>query len=418
MSSTAVIGGFFGDEAKAKIVDVLAKDVEAVVRFQGGNNAGHTLKLGEKKFILHLVPSGIFYKNIVCMIGSGVVIDPFALIEEMELLKKNGVKFTDRFFIDPRAHIVLPLHKELDLKKEKKTKGTKIGTTGRGIGPCYSDKVSRVGIRMLDLLKPDSLSLRLTELYKFHRIRSNQVDIKSLVKNLLHCGDYLIEYVKQVPFLLDDYYKSGRKILFEGAQGTLLDIEYGSYPYVTSSHTISGSISASLGFSPKKIDRIVGVFKSYITRVGNGPLVTELKDATGDLIREKGNEYGSSTGRPRRCGWFDAVAANFSTLINGFDEIALTLLDVLQGFETIKICHSYSINKRIYNQYPPDTETLGIAKPVYYELPGWQEDISHVRRFQDLPKNAQLYVKEIEKLLNVRVSIISVGPEREQTIFV
>ena len=418
MSSIAVIGGFYGDEAKAKIVDVLAKDVDVVVRFQGGNNAGHTLKLGDKKFVLHLVPSGIFYTNTICMLGSGVVIDPFSLIEEMELLKKKGINFSNRFFIDPRAHIVLPIHKELDLKREKRTKGTKIGTTGRGIGPCYTDKVARVGIRVLDILKPDTLTDRLSELYKYHKVRSNQVDLKGLAKSLLVCGDYLVEYISQIPFLLDDYYSKGRKILFEGAQGTLLDIEYGSYPFVTSSHTISGGICTSLGFPPQKIDRLVGIFKSYITRVGNGPLVTELKDQTGDLIREKGNEYGSSTGRPRRCGWFDAVAANFSVLINGFDEIALTLLDVLQGFETVKICYAYSINGRIYKQYPPDTETLEIAKPVYLELPGWEEDLTKIRKFSDLPKNAQQYVREIEKLVNVRVSIISVGPEREQTIFV
>lgn len=418
MSSIAVIGGFYGDEAKAKIVDVLAKDVDVVVRFQGGNNAGHTLKLGDKKFVLHLVPSGIFYTNTICMLGSGVVIDPFSLIEEMELLKKKGINFSNRFFIDPRAHIVLPIHKELDLKREKRTKGTKIGTTGRGIGPCYTDKVARVGIRVLDILKPDTLTDRLSELYKYHKVRSNQVDLKGLAKSLLVCGDYLVEYISQIPFLLDDYYSKGRKILFEGAQGTLLDIEYGSYPFVTSSHTISGGICTSLGFPPQKIDRLVGIFKSYITRVGNGPLVTELKDQTGDLIREKGNEYGSSTGRPRRCGWFDAVAANFSVLINGFDEIALTLLDVLQGFKTVKICYAYSINGRIYKQYPPDTETLEIAKPVYLELPGWEEDLTKIRKFSDLPKNAQQYVREIEKLVNVRVSIISVGPEREQTIFV
>lgn len=418
MSSIAVIGGFFGDEAKAKIVDVLAKDADAVVRFQGGNNAGHTIKLGDDTFILHLVPSGIFHEKIVCVIGSGVVLDPFALKDEMEALKKRGISFTERLFIDPRTHIVLPLHKELDQKKEKRAKGTKIGTTGRGIGPCYTDKAARIGIRMLDILKPDILSQKLTELYKYHKYKINHHDFKSLVKSLLLCGDYLVDHVTQVPFLLDDYYRKGRKILFEGAQGSFLDISYGSYPFVTSSHTISGSISCSLGFSPKRIDRIVGVFKSYITRVGNGPLVTELNDETGEQIREKGKEYGSSTGRPRRCGWFDAVAARFSTMINGFDEVAITLLDVLQGFETLKICHAYSINNKIYDQFPADTESLDIAQPVYQEMPGWQEDISQIKDYADLPQNAKDYIMEIEKLLRVRVSIISVGPGREQTIFV
>ena len=418
MGSTAVIGGFFGDEAKAKIVDVLARNVDTVVRFQGGNNAGHTIKVGTKKYILHLVPAGIFYDNTVCMIGSGVVIDPYALKEEIVILKEKGIKFSERFIIDPRAHVVLPLHKELDLKQEKQAKEGRIGTTGRGIGPCYADKVNRIGIRMLDILKPDILTAKLTALYKHHKKRTSQTDIKSLAKSLLLCGDYLVDYIAQIPFLLEEYYRSEKSILFEGAQGTLLDLEYGSYPFVTSSHTTSGAIASSLGFSPRKLDRIVGVFKSYITRVGNGPLVTELHDETGEFIREKGNEYGSSTGRPRRCGWFDAVAARFSTMINGFDEIALTLLDVLQGFETVKICHSYSVNGKHYRQYPPDTETLAIARPVYSELPGWEEDITSVRRFSDLPLNAQRYVQKIEELLEVKVSIISVGPEREQTIFV
>ncbi len=417
MSSTAVIGGFFGDEAKAKIVDVLARDVDAVVRFQGGNNAGHTINVGKEKYILHLVPAGIFYNKTICMIGSGVVVDPYALKEEITLLKERGIKFSGRFFIDPRAHVVLPLHKELDTRQERQAKKAKIGTTGRGIGPCYADKVSRIGIRMLDILKPDILTDKLTALYKYHRKRTSHADIKSLAKSLLVCGDYLVDYIAQIPFILDDYYRDRKSILFEGAQGTLLDLDYGSYPFVTSSNTTSGAIASSLGFSPQKLDRIVGVFKSYITRVGNGPLVTELRDETGELIREKGNEYGSSTGRPRRCGWFDAVAARFSTMINGFDEIALTLLDVLQGFETLKICHSYSVNDKNYRQYPPDTETLTIAKPVYSELPGWEEDITKVRKFADLPLNARRYVKEIEELLEVKVSILSVGPEREQTIF-
>ncbi len=418
MSSVAVIGGFFGDEAKAKIVDVLAKDADIVVRFQGGNNAGHTIKLGDNKFVLHLVPSGIFYEKTVCVIGSGVVLDPFGLKDEMEVLKKGGIVFQNRFFIDPRTHIVLPLHKELDKRKEDKASGSKIGTTGRGIGPCYTDKATRIGIRMLDILKPDILAHKLTALYKFHEVEIAASDMKYLLKNLLICGDYLIEYIAQVPYLLDDYYRQGKMILFEGAQGTLLDIDYGTYPYVTSSKTISGGIASNLGFPPQKIDRIVGVFKSYITRVGNGPLVTELKDVTGDRIREKGNEYGSSTGRPRRCGWFDAVAARYSTMINGFDEIALTLLDVLQGFKTLKICQAYSLNGKIYDQYPADTECLESVEPIYLELPGWEEDLSVLRSYSELPENARNYIKEIERLLSVRVSIISVGPEREQTIFV
>lgn len=418
MSSIAVLGGLFGDEAKAKIVDVLASGVDVVARFQGGNNAGHTIKLGDKKYVLHLIPSGILYDKVVCMIGSGVVIDPFGLKDEMEGLKSRGVNFKGRLVIDPRAHVVLPLHKQLDVQKEDLQGKSKIGTTGRGIGPCYTDKIARVGIRVMDLAKPETLTKKIDALYNSHQLENSEEERNDLVKRLLEAGEYIQEYVKQVPYLLENYYREGKKILFEGAQGTFLDIDYGTYPYVTSSHTIAGGIAIGLGLSPKKIEKTIGVFKSYITRVGNGPLVTELNDETGELIRDKGNEYGASTGRPRRIGWFDAVAGRFSTIINGFDEIALTLLDVLQGFETLKICYAYEVEGKINTEYPADTEVLEKAKPVYLELPGWEEDISGYKSFEQLPENAKAYVRKIEELLHVKVKIVSVGPERQQTIFV
>jgi adenylosuccinate synthase len=418
MQTTAVLGGFFGDEAKAKIVDVLAKDVDVVVRFQGGNNAGHTIKFNNNKFVLHLVPSGIFFEKTVCVIGNGVVVDPISLKDELEALKSQGINFKNRFYIDPRVHIVLPYHKERDSRKDNEQGNPKIGTTGRGIGPCYSDKASRVGIRLMDLLKLDILSDKIMSLYRFHDETIDADSCKAIALNLSQAGDYLSEYINQVPYLLEDFRQQGKKILFEGAQGTLLDLDFGSYPFVTSSHTVSGGIAIGSGFAPHKIDRIVGVFKSYITRVGNGPLVTELKGEIGDRIREKGNEYGSSTGRPRRCGWFDAVAARYSALINGFDEVALTLLDVLQGFDVIKICYSYRINGKEYDIYPADTEMLELAEPVYREMSGWEEDLTQIRDFGDLPQTAVSFIREIEQLLKIPVTIVSVGPERQQTIFV
>ncbi len=417
MGSLAILGGLFGDEAKAKIVDVLAQNADVVVRFQGGSNAGHTIKYQGEKYILHLIPSGILYGETICIIGSGVVIDPFSLIEEMNELIKRGISFENRFYLDPRAHLVLPVHKEIDSKNEISFGDKKIGTTGRGIGPAYADKAYRIGLRVADLLKPDKLSTGITNLLRFHDYVVDDASIADLVEKLTEIGCSLAPHITQVPYLLNEYYETGKKIIFEGAQGTLLDIEYGTYPFVTSSHTIAGGVSVGTGFAPSKIDNYLGVFKSYITRVGNGPLVTELFDETGEMIREIGNEYGASTGRPRRCGWFDAVAARYSVLINGFDQIALTLLDVLQEFDTIKICNAYEINGKVYEVFAADSEVLELAKPVYTEVPGWNEDISGVTEFNKLPVNAVKYIEKIEELLGVPVSIISVGPDRKQTIF-
>ncbi len=415
MSTTAVLGCIWGDEAKAKIVDVLADNSDIVVRFQGGNNAGHTINLKGKKYVFHLVPSGILYPQKMCAIAAGVVIDPFDLIGEIDSLKKQGMTFKDRFFIDPRTSIVLPLHKKLDAGAEDETGQTKIGTTRKGIGPCYSDKISRTGIHFSDLFDKKFLKKRLENLYAYHRLPENEIE--SLLPDLLKVGDKLKPFLKQLPYFLNDLYEQNKNILFEGAQGSLLDINFGTYPFVTSSHTIAGGISTGCGFSPKKIERIVGVFKSYFTRVGEGPFPTELNDETGERIRRQGNEFGATTGRPRRCGWFDAVAAKYTTMINGIDEIALTLLDVLSGFETLKICTKYFLEDKKIEEFPFSAEILDKVESGYLELPGWKEDISGIKNYEELPVNTKKYISKIEELLNKKISIISVGPDRSQTIF-
>ncbi|NQV19328.1 MAG: adenylosuccinate synthase [Armatimonadetes bacterium] len=415
MANIAVLGCMFGDEAKAKIVDVLAANADIVVRFQGGNNAGHTIILNSKKYIFKLVPSGILYPDKMCAIGSGLVVDPFRLLEEMQVLENNGVSFKNRFFIDPRTQVVLPLHKELDAKHESNSQQTKIGTTKRGIGPCYTDMIARFGIRFSDLFDKEYLLKRMQNLYSFHNLSLDKIE--ETANSLIAVGEKLKPFMKQIPYLLNDLSNQKKIILFEGAQGSLLDIVFGTYPFVTSSHTISGSISIGCGFSPQKIDKIMGVYKSYFTRVGEGPFPTELNNEIGEQIRKQGNEYGSVTGRPRRCGWFDAVAAKFAAMINGVDEIAFTLLDVLSGLKTIKICTQYKSGDEILEEFPYSTNVLKSITPEYIELPGWNDDISNIKEFDQLPENAQKYVLKIEELLDTKISIISVGPERNQTIF-
>ena len=412
MYSTAVLGCAWGDEAKAKIVDVLAKDADYVVRFQGGNNAGHTIKLIDKKFVFHLVPSGILYPEKTCLIGGGVVIDPFQLLAEMDGLKAQGISFENRFFIDPRAQIVLPLHRELDGKAESDSKQTNIGTTKRGIGPCYSDAIARYGIRFGDLFDKEYLRERLENIIRFHNFPISQVD--NVLNELTAILEKLKPFLKQIPYLLNEV--TDKNILFEGAQGALLDVTFGTYPFVTSSHTISGGIAIGVGFG-KKVDRVVGIFKSYYTRVGKGPFPTELHDETGNKIRIQGNEFGSTTGRPRRCGWFDAIAAKYTAMLNGIDEIAFTLLDVLSGFDTLKICIGYKIGDTVTNEFPPSAKALEQAIPQYIELPGWDDDITGITEYNKLPLNAQKYIAKVEELIGKDITIVSVGPERGQTIF-
>jgi len=413
MRSTAVLGCVWGDEAKAKIVDVLADDADLVVRFQGGNNAGHTINVNGEKYVFHLVPSGILYPGKVCILGSGVVIDPVLLSEEIETLKVKGVKFEGRFFIDPRAQIVLPLHKELDSRTESDSAQTKIGTTKRGIGPCYADAVARVGIRFGDLFELEYLEERMANILAYHNFSTE--NLKQLVIDIHEAGLKLKPFMKSIPYYLNE--AKDKHILFEGAQGSLLDVYFGSYPFVTSSHTVSGGIAIGSGFPPTKIDKIVGVYKSYFTRVGEGPFPTELFDETGDKIRIKGNEFGSTTGRPRRVGWFDMVASKYTAMLNGIDEISFTLLDVLAGLDTIKICTGYKLNGEVITEFPYLAKELAELEPQYIELPGWKEEIDQIKEYDQLPENARNYVETVEKMMGIPVTIVSVGPDRIQTIF-
>ncbi|MFO7659792.1 MAG: adenylosuccinate synthase [Candidatus Cloacimonadaceae bacterium] len=418
MSSIAVLGCMWGDEAKAKIVDVLGECADMVVRFQGGSNAGHTIHLNKKKYVFHSIPSGILYPETVCVIASGVVIDVFDLLSEIEDLEKKGISFKDRLLIDPRVTVVLPLHKELDAANEDKSGKNKIGTTRRGIGPAYSDDRARTGIRLNDLFYKDYLQNRLLNLYKYHDLKLTEKDLAALVKKLQAAGKKLSGYIAQTDTYIRRSYLQGDQILFEGAQGTLLDITFGTYPYVTSSNTIAGGISTGAGIPLKMVDKVIGVYKAYCTRVGEGPFPTELKDKTGDQIRIQGNEFGATTGRPRRCGWLDAVAAKYTSEINGVDRLAVTLLDVLSGFEELKICTAYWIDGNRTEDFPADPFLLEKAKPEYLTLKGWDKDITNCKKFRALPKAAKDYLEVIQDLLAVPIELISVGKERSQTIII
>ena len=379
----AIIGAQFGDEGKGKIIDFLAQKADVIARFNGGNNAGHTIVVNGKKTIVHLIPSGILHKGKVNIIGNGVVIDPKVLFEEIENLEKSGIKATpDNLVLSQKAHIILQKH----IKEDKETGGA-IGTTSRGIGPAYAAKASRHGLRVIDYINED----------------------KEYAKNLK-------PFSKDTTLLINQYLEKNKKILFEGAQGTLLDLDHGTYPYVTSSSATAGGICTGLGISPKKIDKIIGVVKTYTTRVGYGPLPTELKDDIGEKIQKAGNEFGSTTGRARRVGWFDALMIKYSSIINGFDSIAITKLDVLSDLKKIKICVGYKYKDSIIKNFTIDLRVLENCLPIYEELTGWEEDISEVKAYNGLPENAKKYLKRIEELSGVKISIVSVGPGREQTI--
>ncbi|HOV17239.1 MAG TPA: adenylosuccinate synthase [Candidatus Cloacimonadota bacterium] len=417
MSSTAVLGCLWGDEAKAKIVDVLGANADIVVRFQGGSNAGHTIYSDGQKYILHTLPSGILYPHTVCVIGSGVVLDVFSLLEEMQALEQRGIHLQDRLLIDMRAALVLPLHKDLDAASEDEAQQYKIGTTRRGIGPAYADDTARVGLRLNDLYHGEYLAGRLDNLYRYHHQKSTVQEMETLINELKEAGEKLQPYVAQTDTYLRKKYAAGARILFEGAQGTLLDLTYGTYPFVTSSHTMVGGISVGAGIPFKMVDKIIGVYKAYATRVGEGPFPTELKTAPAEQIRQQGNEYGSTTGRPRRVGWFDAVAAKYTSDLNGLDSLAVTLLDVLSGLPEVKICTAYQIDGKRITDYPSDPFLLAKAVPEFISLNGWEDDISACTKVGALPKSAQDYIIAIRDLLKVPVEIISVGHERGQTIF-
>ncbi|MFZ5764316.1 MAG: adenylosuccinate synthase [Thermodesulfobacteriota bacterium] len=424
MANVVVVGTQWGDEGKGKIVDLLTRYADCIVRFQGGNNAGHTLVVDGKKFIFHLIPSGILYEDKQCYIGNGVVLDPGVLLAEMEKLAASGLPVApDRLTISERAHLIMPYHKMLDLGSEAaKKKGTKIGTTGRGIGPCYGDKVLRCGIKAGDLLDPalfrDKLAANIEEknriLTEFYGAEPIATD--TIYDEFQEFAEKLAPYIDNVSVKLDTARKAGRHILFEGAQGTQLDIDHGTYPFVTSSNVVAGNACTGSGFGPAHIDAVIGILKAYTTRVGEGPFPTELFDATGDGLQQRGGEFGATTGRKRRCGWLDAVVANEAVRLNGITGLAITKLDVLSGEKTLKIATSYQADGRTYRAMPANIRTTQKIEPAYEEMPGWQEDISGVRHVDDLPRQARDYVRRIEELTGTPVMLLSVGPDRSETL--
>lgn len=424
MSNVVVVGVQWGDEGKGKFVDLLSQEIDYVVRFQGGNNAGHTVIVDGKKSALHLVPSGILHEGKVCLIGNGVVLDPVVFIQELDTLIAQGVDVSPvRLKISSKAHLIMPYHKVLDQAREKKLEGNKIGTTGRGIGPCYEDKVARVGVRASDLADPELLRSKIeAALLEKNVLFSALYGVEPLSADavfdeVMAVAPRFVPYLTDVSSELEEAWAAGKSVLFEGAQGIHLDIDHGTYPFVTSSNTVSGTAAAGSGIGPNRLDRIIGILKAYTTRVGEGPFPTELHDATGDLLRTSGGEFGVTTGRPRRCGWQDIVVLRESVRLNGLTDIALTKLDVLSGFEEIKLCVAYEYKGK-HIQYPPqEGGALEHVAPVYESMPGWKEDISACRTWDELPAAARAYVERLEQLSGVPVSMVSVGPDRNQTIF-
>jgi adenylosuccinate synthase len=423
MAVVAIVGGQWGDEGKGRVIDLLAKKAKMVVRFSGGDNAGHTVVNPYGEFRLHLVPSGIFYPELTCIIGNGVAINPAVLIEEIDNLQKHGVD-TSHLVISNRAHLIMPYHTLLDgLEEERRGKGA-LGTTRRGIGPVFADKVIRLGIRVGDLLDKDIFLNRLRTVLEFKNAILTKVyqvsplSLEEIYEQYVGYGKRLAPFIGETSSIIQGALAKRELVLLEGAQGTLLDPDFGTYPYVTASSPLAGAGTIGAGISPMAINRVIGVLKAYITRVGGGPMPTELKDELGELIRERGHEYGATTGRPRRCGWFDAVAGRFSVQINGFSDIALTHLDILDGFPTIKICTAYRIDGKVLNSFPSDSSILEKCQPVYEELRGWQGSISGIRSLSELPSEARHYLNRLEQLLSCPISFVSIGPEREQMIMV
>jgi adenylosuccinate synthase len=423
MANTILVGAQWGDEGKGKIIDVLTEQADVVVRYAGGNNAGHTVMVNGKKSVLHLIPSGILRKNKLCVIGNGVVCDPVGLVSEMAGLRQHGIKVTPKnFALSETAHVVLPYHRELDGAREQLKGENKIGTTKRGIGPAYGDKAARVGLRVNELIDSAKLAAKLAD-----RIKENNAVLKSLGAKPLsfksvfaeydRAGQQLKPFVQNTVVLLHDQMRAGADILFEGAQGTFLDIDHGTYPFVTSSNTTAGGACTGSGVPPHRMDRVVGVMKAYTTRVGEGPLPTENPEIS-DLLHNMGREFGATTGRPRRCGWFDAVATRHATMVNGIDDLAITNLDGLDTVESIKVCVAYRLGKTQYDYIPNDVQVLAGCTPVYVEFEGWQAPTVKCRTFKQLPAKARAYAKAIADLSNARLFIASVGPGREQTIFV
>ncbi len=423
MANTVIIGAQWGDEGKGKIVDMLSARSQVIVRFQGGNNAGHTIKVKGEETILHLIPSGILHDGKICLIGNGVVLDPAVFLSEVDHLAARGIDVAPaRLGISKKTHLIMPYHKSLDKAREAKRAGHKIGTTGRGIGPCYEDKAARVGLRAGDLADPDLVrekvrhallekNVLLRDLYKFEPLDENAV-----CDELLGLAPRLLPYLTDVEARIHEAMLAGQSVLFEGAQGIHLDIDHGTYPFVTSSNTVAGNAAAGSGVAPGTLNRIVGIVKAYTTRVGSGPFPTELLDDTGSYLRTKGHEFGATTGRPRRCGWLDAVVLRETVRLNGLTDIALTKLDVLQNLPALQICVAYELDGKRLEYLPQEEGALGRVTPVYEELPGFEDDISGCTAFEELPGTVQGYIRRIEELSGVKVSMISVGADRRQTI--
>ncbi len=422
MSTVVIVGTQWGDEGKGKIVDFLTEKAAVVARYQGGNNAGHTVVINDEKYILHLIPSGILHKGKKCIIGNGVVIAPDALISEIDGLKERGIDTGGNLLISKNAHVIMPYHTAIEKENENKKGNKKIGTTGRGIGPSYTDKVARHGIRIMDLLTPnvfkEKLSANLTTinflLENFYKTAPLKAD--EIYDEYMKYAERLSRYIADTDVIINNKIDSGENVLFEGAQGTLLDIDHGTYPFVTSSNTIAGGACTGLGVGPTKINRVLGIVKAYTTRVGEGPFPTELKNEIGESIRQKGGEFGATTGRPRRCGWLDMVILKYAIRINGLTGIALTKMDILDGMDKLKICVGYKHNGRLYEEFPKETEVLENCEPVYEDVEGWKESTIGIKGFDKLPANAKKYIKKIEEMLKTEVQIISTGQKRDEII--
>jgi adenylosuccinate synthase len=420
MGVSIIVGSQWGDEGKGKIVDILSERYEIVVRYQGGANAGHTVQIGDQQFILHLIPSGILRENVICVIGNGVVIDPIALLDEIQVLEKAGININGRLLISQNAHLIMPYHKLLDSINENTS--TKIGTTGRGIGPCYIDKYARKGIRIVDLLDrtvlEEKIRINIEEknniLKKVYNVE--ELNVSEIIKEYLEFDKTIDQYITDVPTYLNNAVNEGKSVLLEGAQGTLLDVDHGTYPFVTSSNPTSGGACTGSGIPPTKISSVIGIVKAYTTRVGLGPFPTELFGSEGEELRKAGVEFGATTGRPRRCGWFDAFLVNYSRMINGIERAAITKLDVLSYLDEIKVCVAYESNGKLLKSYPTDVNKMMQVQPVYETLPGWKCDISNIKHYEDLPVHAKEYLSFISHQSGFEISLISVGPRRSQTI--
>jgi adenylosuccinate synthase len=422
MPNIIIAGAQWGDEGKGKVVDLLTRKVQVVARFNGGHNAGHTIRVGREQFVLHLIPSGILHPGILCVMGNGMVIDPWALEKEMDELRGRGVAIEDNLVISDRAHLILPHHRALEALAEEQRGSRKLGTTNRGIGPAYEDKAARRGVRMGDLLRPGTLPVRLAEARRTYEEickgagKAPTVDWDALVLDLTAFGDRLRPRIADVSLVLNRHIAQGYSVLFEGAQATLLDVDHGTYPFVTSSNATAGGAATGLGVAPTRIDGALGIAKAYTTRVGTGPLPTEIGGELEEALRKKGNEFGASTGRPRRCGWFDAVVVRYSMRVNGFDSLALTKLDVLDDLPEIKICNSYRFEGEALTELPSDIGVLEGCEPVYETMPGWRTSTVGVRDFNVLPPEAQAYVARLAELVGGDIGIVSTGQDRDDTI--